>query len=99
MQCCGNNVEANICVWMFFSEPEPKEFFDKKIEIESPPLTDYDILPETLEEACKILRESEVLKKHLGKVLVEGFATLKEREVKEYRKNISQWEIAIADDY
>ena len=85
--------------FLIILELDPKQYFDMQLELDDPSITGYDKAPCTLEEACEELQENKVLRKHLGDDLIDGFIKVKRKEVKAYKKQISQWEIQFADDY
>ena len=77
----------------------PEQYFDKHMELDSQLVKDYDFLPKSLDDACRHLGNSDVMKRYLGARVVEGYVKMKEKEVGEFRKHVSQWEIAKAEEY
>jgi glutamine synthetase len=52
-----------------------------------------ELLPRSLEEALSALKEDEVVKQALGEHILEKFLEAKERELEDYHRAVSQWEI------
>ncbi|HBP21038.1 MAG TPA: glutamine synthetase family protein [Polyangiaceae bacterium LLY-WYZ-15_(1-7)] len=50
-------------------------------------------LPQTLDQAVRMLRESEAARAILGEGFVDHYARTREWEVREHRKSVSQWEL------
>lgn len=52
----------------------------------------YGTLPSSLEEALDELEASDLVQEILGAELIEGFITIKKKEIRNYQAHISQWE-------
>ena len=51
-------------------------------------------LPSSLEEAARIFEQSGVAREYLGDVFVDHYAATRQWEVREFRKHITDWELA-----
>ena len=91
-------VSSHLCS-LFLAEPDPKQLFDKKLELGAPQLKEYEVLPKSLDVACEHLSKNEMLNKVLGEAAVQSFVALKGEEIKDFMGQISAWEISKADDY
>lgn len=54
---------------------------------------DIDTLPEALNEAVNVLEEDEVIKEALGPHITDKFIQAKRSEWKEYKADVSKWEV------
>lgn len=52
-----------------------------------------EILPQTLEEAVRLFRESDLMRDLLGDELSTKYANAKEKEVQEFKSAVTDWEI------
>ena len=82
------------------TEPQPGQFFERKLDVTSAEVEgEFDTLPRSLMEACQCLKENKVLIQYMGEDIVNGFTEVKGKEVKEFMKHVTEWEISLADYY
>ena len=74
--------------------PKPVEMNIYKLSEKERKKMKIDSLPRDLEEALHYLNKNEIIKKALGEHIFNEFMEAKEREWKEFRGHVSDWEIA-----
>ena len=52
------------------------------------------LLPSSLDEAARLLKQSHIAREYFGDVFVDHYSATREWEVREFRKHITDWELA-----
>ena len=74
--------------------PKPVEMNIYKLSEKERKKMKIDSLPRDLEEALHYFGKNEIIKQALGEHIFNEFMDAKEREWKEFRGHVSDWEIA-----
>ena len=73
---------------------EPPEAIDYDLyALGEEKLKEYPSLPSTLEEAIELMESDSFVRESLGSELYDTFVDMKRREIEEYKKAITDWEI------
>ncbi len=76
-----------------YSPPEPTEENVYQFDEESRRERNIDLLPTSLSEALRAMKESPLLKEVLGDYLFEKYIDIKTREWQEFKLQVTTWEI------